>query len=75
MQCCHSQSKDLETFLKRFSSSFNWQDAPMESAMLFKRRLDAFMTTYLPLNKPGLLGKVTHYVIRLEVQARGSCKL
>ena len=42
--------------------------------MLFKRRLDAFMTTYLPLNKPGLLGKVTHFVIRLEVQARGSCE-
>ena len=69
------QSKDLETFLKRFCSGFTWQDAPVESAMLFKRRLDAFMSTYMPLNKKGLLGRVTHYVIRLEVQARGSREL
>jgi hypothetical protein len=66
------QSKDLETFLKRFCSGFTWQDAPVESAWLFKRRLDAFMANYMPLNKKGVLGRVTHYVIRLEVQARGS---
>jgi hypothetical protein len=72
--CWPLQSKDLEAFLKRFSSSFTWQDAPVESAMLFKRKLDTTIKNFLPLKKPGALGRVMHYVIRLEVQARGSCE-
>jgi hypothetical protein len=48
------------------------QDAPVENAHLFHERVTHFMNTYIAKNKGGLLGRVTHYVIRYEVQARGS---
>jgi hypothetical protein len=68
------QSKDLSDFLKRWCSSHTWQDAPMESAHLFHRRLKQFMRKFLPLNRPGLLGRVQHYCRWYECQARGSCE-
>ena len=66
------QVKDLETMLHRFCSDFTWQDAPVESAVIFQKRLQRFMKRFLPLNKPGLLGRVQHTVTRFECQARGS---
>jgi hypothetical protein len=70
-----SQMTDLDTFLHRWCSSFTWQDAPVESAHIFKARLTRFMRKFLPRNKPGLLGRVRHTVKRLEVQGRSSCEI
>ena len=62
---------DLESFLDKFNAGLKWHDAPVECAMLFKKRLDDFMKQHI-LKEDGLLGRVTHNVIRLEVQHRGS---
>ena len=47
------------------------QDAPVECAVLFNKRVKLFMEKYITNNK-GILGRVTHHVIRYEVQNRGS---
>lgn len=47
-----------------------FQDAPVECAAIFHRRIKAFMKQYI--KGKGLLGHVLHYVIRYEVQNRGS---
>jgi len=51
------------------------QDAPVECATLFHEKVMQFLDSCV-LNqkhgKGGILGRVTHYVIRYEVQHRGS---
>lgn len=63
---------DLEEMLHRFNNSYSYSDAPVECAQHFVQRLNDFMTTHILNKKGGVLGKVKHYVIRLEVQHRGS---
>ena len=47
------------------------QDAPVEAAILFHKRIQDFMEHYI-LGGPRIAGRVLHYVIRYEVQERGS---
>eukprot|EP00798_Chlamydomonas_sp_ICE-L_P003121 gene3121-biopygen20880 len=51
--------------------SLDWKDAPVECAVLFNERVKLFMEKYITNNK-GILGRVTHHVIRYEVHNRGS---
>ena len=44
----------------------------MENALFFHERITHFMKTYIAKSKAGLLGRVTHYIVRYEVQSRGS---
>eukprot|EP00798_Chlamydomonas_sp_ICE-L_P009807 gene9807-biopygen6985 len=62
---------DLEARLRDIHSSLDWKDAPVECAALFNERVKLFMEKYITNNK-GILGRVTHHVIRFEVQNRGS---
>ena len=52
------------------------QDAPVENALFFHERITHFMNTYIAKSKGGLLGRVTHYIVRYiciyEVQSWGS---
>jgi hypothetical protein len=76
----HPQVQDLETALKKFCKGYTWRDAPAENAVLFHRRVKQFMQHYICQKsssgaiRSGLLGRVLHYVIRYEVQMRGSCE-
>ena len=69
---------DLEEFLKSVASNLSFQDCPVECAKLFHDRLWAFLHKFIikpSLNgqrSPGLLGRVSHYVVRYEVQSRHS---
>lgn len=46
------------------------QDAPVECTRLFHERATAFMDQFIK-SEDGILGKVTDWVIRYEVQGRG----
>lgn len=64
---------DLEAFLKRFNASYSWQDAPVECAKLFVTKVQKFMEMFISGARCyHILGKVIHYVIRYEMQGRGS---
>jgi hypothetical protein len=74
----YMQVKDLEEALRKFEKGYTWRDAPAENAALFHRRVTQFMKHYIQRKshdgtiQPGLLGRVLHYVVRYEVQMRGS---
>ena len=76
---------NLEHLMSKVNAGMTWQDAPVESAKIFMDKLKKFMHTWIippPERKkgqknatkysPGILGLVEHYVIRYEVQGRGS---
>jgi hypothetical protein len=65
-----SEVVQLEERLKRFNDSYTWQDAPVECAQLFCKRVNTFMKEVLVEQQ--VLGKIDHFVMRLEVQGRGS---
>ncbi len=46
------------------------QDAPVECVRLFHARCQSFMNKYI-LGAKNVLGKVTNWVVRYEVQGRG----
>jgi hypothetical protein len=68
----HVQVKDLEDKLRTFKVDASWMDAPVENAHLFHRRFTKFMSHWITCQPKGLLGRVTHYFVRYEVQGRGS---
>jgi hypothetical protein len=75
MRCPGQSSAEivhLEEFLQRFNSSFDWRNAPVECCGIFHARLKAFFREHILSQKDPLLGRVKHYVIRYEVQSRGS---
>lgn len=61
----------IETILTKINEQFTWHDTPVECAMTFHVRLKMFLWNYI-FGGPEQLGKVNHYVIRYEVQNRGS---
>jgi hypothetical protein len=67
-----AQVQDLEEKLRLFKSGAAWMDAPVENAHLFHRRFTKFMDHWIAGKPKGLLGRVTHYFVRYEVQGRGS---
>jgi hypothetical protein len=65
----------LESFLKGFMEGSTFQDAPVECTRLFHARFMRFFKEWIYCKqgkKAGLLGRVSDYVIRYEVQDRGS---
>jgi ATP-dependent exoDNAse (exonuclease V) alpha subunit len=62
----------LEGLLRKFNKSFTWQDAPVECAAMFHRRVTDFMNDHILGKRGGKLGRVTHHLTRYEVQGRGS---
>jgi hypothetical protein len=62
--------------MKNFVQDSTWMDAPVESAHLFHKRFKEYMRQHIKRknNQHGLLGRVLQYVVRFEVQGRGSCK-
>jgi len=63
---------DLEEILKQYHPSLTYQNAPAECALLFHHRFTNFFDSYI-LGKGTdihLLGKITHYVVRYEMQSR-----
>jgi len=63
---------DLEAFLQRFANGLTYTDAAVECAALFVRRCRAFLKQHVFLPAGGILGRITAYMIRYEVQGRGS---
>jgi hypothetical protein len=65
---------DLEEMLQQFLKGGTWMDAPVESAHLFHKRFKEFMSQFIKRKnrQPGALGRVLQYVVRFEVQGRGS---
>jgi hypothetical protein len=74
--CPPLQITALDEKLARFSKSTTWRDAPVENAQWFHRRIKLFMTKFIcpKANKGGVLGRVQHWLVRYEVQQRGSCE-
>jgi hypothetical protein len=67
---------DLEEVMKKFVKNATWMDAPVESAHLFHKRFKEYMLQYIKRKnkQAGALGRVLQYVVRFEVQGRGSCE-
>jgi hypothetical protein len=65
---------DLEEFLEKFGRGLEWHDAPVENARLFHLRVTEFLDRFVlgDTESSSLLGNVPHYLIRYEVQHRGS---
>jgi hypothetical protein len=70
------QVLDLEEQLRHFVGNATWMDAPVESAHMFHKRFREYMRTYIQRKnrEPAFLGRVLQYVVRFEVQGRGSCR-
>ena len=66
---------DLEEFLHRFNTSFDWKDAPVEGNHLFMTRTRLFMKEFILHKTDGILGTVTHHMLRVEYQSRGSPRI
>ena len=72
-ECRFEEINELDEFLRRFGASLNWEDAPVECSRLFLTRYKAFMKEWIVgPSSAQILGRVTHYVTRIEVQHRGS---
>lgn len=57
------------------NGELDWRNAPVECCRLFCDRFQTFFKKYILLivrKEGGLLGRVVHWVVRYEVQARGS---
>ena len=71
--CRWQCADDLEEFYgKCFMDGGTWHDIPIECAALFHARLTNFLKEHIFVEENGLLGKVKHWLIRYEVQGRGS---
>jgi hypothetical protein len=66
--------QDLEEMMQKFMKGATWMDAPVESAHLFHKRFKEYMRAYIKRENQahGVLGRVLQYVVRFEVQGRGS---
>lgn len=65
---------DLEGMLHRCNVSFihSFIEAPAECAIHFLQCIDDFMALHILDKQGGILSKVAHYVIRIEVQHHAS---
>ena len=66
-----SEISDMEQLLKSFCNSYSFENAPVECSAHFLKRIQDFLREHI-LHDSGILGKCEHYVIRYEVQHRGS---
>ncbi|GAX86458.1 hypothetical protein CEUSTIGMA_g13868.t1 [Chlamydomonas eustigma] len=67
--------KDMEVLLKKFCQSMSFKDAPVECARLFDEKLQRAIKQWLFIKGgkvKGVLGRIKDYLIRYEVQDRGS---
>ncbi|GAX77275.1 hypothetical protein CEUSTIGMA_g4721.t1 [Chlamydomonas eustigma] len=67
--------RDMEALLKNFCNSMSFKDAPVECARLFDEKLQRAIKQWLFIKggkQKGVLGRVKDYLIRYEVQDRGS---
>ena len=62
---------DMEQLLKSFCNSYSFENAPVECSIHFLTRIQDFLREHI-LHESGILGNCEHYVIRYEVQHRGS---
>lgn len=62
---------DMEQLLKSFCNSYSFENVPVECSTHFLNRIQDFLREHI-LHDNGILGKCEHYVIRYEVQHRGS---
>ena len=71
-----SEVDNAEEFLNSFTAGKTFRDMPVEMTSLFHRKIIDFMREYiLPTDfteEHGILGNVTGYMIRYELQMRGS---
>jgi hypothetical protein len=68
-----TEIEQVNQFLQgSFNEKFDWRNAPVECCRLFHNRFQAFFRRHIISKKGGLLGRVLHWVVRYEVQARGS---
>ena len=72
-----SEVADAEQFLNSFTEGKSFRDMPVEMTKLFHQKVTDFMNEFiLPTtfgdDEPGILGRVTGYMIRYELQMRGS---
>eukprot|EP00951_Prasinocladus_malaysianus_P020449 scaffold167289_cov21-Prasinocladus_malaysianus.AAC.1 len=64
---------NLEKILSEIDPKLKWRDAPVEAVKIFRHRLHTFCRLFLtPAKKPGIFGRVKHWIIRFENQGRGS---
>ena len=61
----------IEDIAKTMDPSMSWKDCPVECATLFHTRVQKFMYDIL-LFGPKVLGTIDQYIIRYELQLRGS---
>ena len=68
-----TEINDMEQLLKSFCSGFSFEDAPVECSTHFLQRIQDFLKEHIFRDDGhGILGRCEHYVIRYEVQHRGS---
>lgn len=73
-----SEIAALEQLLSNIDHRLTYDNCPVECAALFHQRLWSFLEQYIILPRHnghrgyGLLGRVTNYLVRYEVQGRGS---
>ena len=66
-----TEINDMEQLLKSFCNSYSFENAPVECSAHFLKRIQDFLREHI-LHENGILGNCKHYVIRYEVQHRGS---
>ena len=66
-----TETTDMEQLLKSFCNSCSFENAPVECSAHFLKRIQDFLCEHI-LHENGILGDCKHYVIRYEVQHRGS---
>ncbi len=67
--------RDMEAIIQSILRGSTFQDAPVECTRLFHARFMRFFKEWISVNQgkgKGCFGRVTDYVIRYEVQDRGS---
>jgi hypothetical protein len=62
---------NIETIAKKLENSFTWKDCLLECAMLFHARVTKFVNDII-FSGARALGHVKDYLIRYELQYRGS---
>jgi hypothetical protein len=61
----------LDKLIKTFDVNMTWNDYLNECATIFQSKFEQFMQIYI-ISKNGVISKVEKYVIRYELQHRGS---
>ncbi|MCO5551949.1 hypothetical protein L7F22_005456 [Adiantum nelumboides] len=61
----------IESLAQGFNPNYTWKDCPVECAVLFHTCLHNFLNAHI-LGGKAILGHVLHYLIRYEIQNRGS---